>query len=171
MDRHAQQIKRERQDKARNKINSENRSKMRTLIKKVLTSKDAKKDEFPMVDKILIDAPCTGTGTIGRRPDIKWRRKPAHLNKIVSLQSSILDNISKYLKPSGTLIYATCSMEDEENWQVVEAFLKLHSEFKVVSIRNSQLLDYIDEKGALNTFPPINKMDGMFAVKMVKNER
>jgi len=134
-------------------------------------TKDATKDEFPMVDKILIDAPCTGTGTIGRRPDIKWRRKPAHLNKIVSLQSSILDNISKYLKPSGTLIYATCSMEDEENWQVVEAFLKLHSEFKVVSIRNSQLLDYIDEKGALNTFPPINKMDGMFAVKMVKNER
>jgi 16S rRNA (cytosine967-C5)-methyltransferase len=133
--------------------------------------RDAVKDEFPMADKVLIDAPCTGTGTIGRRPDIKWRRKPTHLEKIVKLQRSILNNVSQFVKPGGVLVYATCTMEDEENWQVVEAFLKLNGDFKVVSIQDPRLSDFIDEKGCLKTFPPIHKMDGMFAVKMLKNER
>jgi len=133
--------------------------------------KDAAKDIFPMADKILIDAPCTGTGTIGRRPDIKWRRKPVHLDRVIKLQKSILKNVSQYVKPGRTLVYATCSLENEENWQVVEAFLKLHDDFKVESIQNQQLTKYIDKKSALSTFPPKAKMDGMFAVKMVKNEK
>lgn len=133
--------------------------------------KDAAKDQFRIVDKILIDAPCTGTGTIGRRPDIKWRRKPKHLDNVITIQKSILENVSKYLAPHGELVYATCSLEYEENWQVVDAFLKFHTDFKVLSIQNPKLVDYIDEKGALSTFPPIHKMDGMFAVKLIKDEK
>ena len=131
--------------------------------------KDATKDIFPMADRVLIDAPCTGTGVIGRRPDIKWRRKPKQLNRVVDLQKSILENVNKFVKPGGVLVYATCSLEDEENWQVVEAFLKLHTDFKVASIENPHLVEMIDKKGALHTFPPRNKMDGMFAVKMIRN--
>ena len=130
--------------------------------------KDATKDTFPMADRVLVDAPCTGTGVIGRRPDIKWRRKPKHLETIVDLQKSILKHVHKFVKPDGVLVYATCSLEEEENWQVVGAFLKLHNDFRVVSINNPQLANLIDEKSALKTFPPEDKMDGMFAVKMIR---
>ena len=130
--------------------------------------KDATKDMFPMADRVLIDAPCTGTGVIGRRPDIKWRRKPMHLTRVVELQKSILEHICKFVKQNGILVYATCSLENEENWQVVEAFLKLHDDFKVISIVNPELISFIDKKGALSTFPPEHKIDGMFAVKMVR---
>ncbi len=130
--------------------------------------KDAMKDTFSIADRVLIDTPCTGTGVIGRRPDIKWRRKPKHLKRIVELQISILNNVHKFVKQGGVLVYATCSLEEEENWQVVEAFLKFHDDFKVASIEKHKLVNLIDEKGALKIFPPENKMDGMFAVKMIR---
>ena len=130
--------------------------------------KDATKDTFPMADRVLVDAPCTGTGVIGRRPDIKWRRKSKHLETIVDLQKSILNHVYKFVKPNGVLVYATCSLEEEENWQVVEAFLKLHNDFRVASIKNPQLVNLVDDKNALKTFPPEYKMDGMFAVKMIR---
>ena len=130
--------------------------------------RNATNDTFPMADRVLVDAPCTGTGVIGRRPDIKWRRKPKHLKRIIELQKSILDNMHKFVKPGGVLVYGTCSLEDEENWHVVDAFLKLHDDLKVTSIENSHLKKLIDEKGAFQTFPSKNKMDGMFAVKMIK---
>ena len=148
-------------------IKDETRLKNKNII---WEQKDAKKDTFPMADRILIDAPCTGTGVIGRRPDIKWRRTAKHLKRIADLQSSILNHIYQFVKPNGVLVYATCSLEDEENWQVVNAFLKLHDDFKVESIKNSQLTKLVDNKGALKTFPPENKMDGMFAVKMIRNK-
>ncbi|MCK4903976.1 MAG: 16S rRNA (cytosine(967)-C(5))-methyltransferase RsmB, partial [Candidatus Marinimicrobia bacterium] len=96
--------------------------------------KDAMKDTFSIADSVLIDTPCTGTGVIGRRPDIKWRRKPKHLKRVVELQISILNNVHKFVRQGGVLVYATCSLEEEENWQVVEAFLKFHDDFKVASI-------------------------------------
>jgi len=130
--------------------------------------KDATKDTFPMADRVLVDVPCTGTGVSGRRPDIKWRRKPKHLAKVVELQKSILEHICKFVKQNGILVYATCSLENEENWKVVEAFLKLHDDFEVASIVNPDLINLIDKKGALCIFPPEHKMDGMFAVKMVR---
>ena len=141
------------------------RSKNNNIIWEV---KDAAKDIFPIADRVLVDAPCTGTGVIGRRPDIKWRRQPQHLLRIVELQKSILNNVYQFVKPGGILVYATCSLEKEENWQVVEAFLKLHDDFQVLFIENAELKKIIDEKDALKTFPPDNKMDGMFAVKMIK---
>jgi 16S rRNA (cytosine967-C5)-methyltransferase len=131
--------------------------------------KNAITSEFPMADKVLIDAPCTGTGTIGRRPDLKWRRSPDQLRRAVKLQKAILNNIQKFVKPGGFIIYATCSLEREENWDVVEAFLKFHDEFKVVAIDNKEIEKFTDERGALNIFPPNDQMDGMFAVKMIKN--
>ncbi|NHZ85725.1 MAG: 16S rRNA (cytosine(967)-C(5))-methyltransferase RsmB [Planctomycetia bacterium] len=153
----------------RERINTAQKDEVRLKNKNIIwEQKDAKKDIFPIADRVLVDAPCTGTGVIGRRPDIKWRRKPKHLNRIVDLQKAILNHVCKFVKRGGILVYATCSMEDEENWEVVEAFLKLHTDFKVGSIENPQLVNLIDEKGALKTFPPDNKMDGMFAVKMIR---
>ena len=151
------------------RINTARKDKIRLKNKNIIwEQKDAKNDTFPIAEKVLVDAPCTGTGVIGRRPDVKWRRKPKHLKRIVELQKSILNHAHQFVMLGGVLVYATCSLEEEENWQVVEAFLKLHNDFKVESIKNPQLASLIDDKGALKTFPPENKMDGMFAVKMIK---
>jgi 16S rRNA (cytosine967-C5)-methyltransferase len=130
--------------------------------------KDASIDEFPMADRILIDAPCSGTGVLNKKPDIKWRRSPGDVHKFAGLQLGILNNMIKYLAPHGTIVYATCSMEHEENWDVVNAFLKLNPDFRIVTKHSPALKMWIDEKGALVTFPPEDEVSGMFAVKMVK---
>ena len=72
-------------------------------------------------DRILVDAPCSGTGTLGRNPEIKWRLKPEDITDLAARQTSILSNALKLLKPGGRLVYATCSLEIEENERVVEA--------------------------------------------------
>lgn len=153
----------------KNRIDISQKDEVRLKNKNIFwEQKDATEDTFPMADRVLIDAPCTGTGVIGRRPDIKWRRKSRHLKRVVDLQKAMLNHVYQFVKQDGILVYATCSLEEEENWQVVKAFLKFHDDFEVVSIENPQLTYLIDGKGALNTFPPENKMDGMFAVKMIR---
>ena len=76
---------------------------------------DAAKDVFPKADRILVDVPCSGTGTIGRKPEIRWRRKLNQLQEFKMQQLEILNNISSYVKKGGMLCYATCSLEREEN--------------------------------------------------------
>jgi 16S rRNA (cytosine967-C5)-methyltransferase len=73
-------------------------------------------------DRILVDAPCTGTGTLGRNPEIRWRLKPSDINDLRRKQVALLGNALRYLKPGGLLVYATCSLEVEENTQVVASF-------------------------------------------------
>ncbi len=73
-------------------------------------------------DRILVDAPCSGTGTLGRNPEIKWRLKPADLQDLQAKQIALLKNALALLKPGGRLVYSTCSLEEEENQQVIAAF-------------------------------------------------
>jgi 16S rRNA (cytosine967-C5)-methyltransferase len=72
-------------------------------------------------DRILVDAPCTGTGTLARNPEIKWRLRPADIVRLAALQSSILPRALEHLKPAGRLVYSTCSLEPEENEAVASA--------------------------------------------------
>lgn len=81
-------------------------------------------------DAVIVDAPCSGTGTLRRNPDIKW--KPIDLTELTALQSRILTAASKLVKPGGRLIYATCSLLDAENSGITTAFLAQHPEFKVI---------------------------------------
>ena len=71
-------------------------------------------------DRILVDAPCSGTGTLGRNPEIKWRLRPSDLIDLHRKQVALLRNAVEHLKPGGRLVYSTCSLEDEENRLVVE---------------------------------------------------
>jgi len=130
--------------------------------------KDASADEFPMADRILIDAPCTGTGVIGRRPDIRWRRKKNDAKSMANIQTEILGHMAQFLKPNGILIYATCSLELEENWNVVESFLKLNNNFTLESGKNFVPSSWLNDQGCLETFPPRDKVDGMFAARIRK---
>ena len=130
--------------------------------------KDARKDNYVIADKILIDAPCSGTGVIGRRTDIRWRRRESDLKKFANLQLSIIKNCSKYLKKGGVLVYATCSIEPEENMMVVDKFLNLNSNFIVDNIPNNVPKQWVNDNNALYVFPHEHGLDGIFAVRMKK---
>lgn len=128
--------------------------------------KDARKDSFHMADKILIDAPCSGTGAMGRRPDIRWRRKKGDLKKFANTQLSILKNCSKFINKGGIIVYATCSIEPEENYMVVEQFLNLKSNFIIDKIPDNVPRLWVKNKIALNIMPHKHGLDGIFAMRM-----
>lgn len=127
--------------------------------------KDGSKDQYPMADRILIDAPCTGTGVIGRRPDIRLRRKKDHAELMSLIQLQIINHMVQYLKPNGVLVYATCSLEMEENWDVVQAFLKLNNDYVLESGKDFIPNSWLNKQNCLATFPPRDKVDGMFAAR------
>ena len=127
---------------------------------------DATTRAIPEVDKILVDAPCSGTGVMARRADLRWRRKPEQLADMTTLQLSLLEHAAKCLRPGGMLVYATCSLEPEENWELVRALKKEHPVFCVVPMPEGVPRAWIDADGALNTFPPDNQVDGLFAVRL-----
>ena len=130
--------------------------------------KDATKDNYPMTDYILIDAPCTGTGVLARKPDIKWRRKNEDILEMAKKQFDILSHCSKFVKANGVIVYATCSIEPEENWNVVDRFLNLNPNFRLDDIHSMVPKSWIDKRGAMSTLPYINRVDGMFAVRIIK---
>mgnify|MGYP005697166947 FL=1 len=121
-----------------------------------------------MTDYILIDAPCTGTGVLGRKPDIKWRRKNSDVLEMAKKQFDILSHCSKFVKANGIIVYATCSIEPEENWNVVDRFLNLNPNFRLDDVHSLVPKSWIDERGAMSTLPHINRVDGMFAVRIIK---
>jgi len=123
-------------------------------------------------DRILVDAPCSGTGTLGRNPEIRWRLRPEDLADLHRRQAELLERTLEVLAPGGVLVYATCSLEPEENEEVVGEIVAAHSEMQRVvpneSLR-SDLLDsasdrnFVDAHGWFRTFPPAHHTDGFFA--------
>ena len=123
-------------------------------------------------DRVLVDAPCTGLGIIRRKPDIKWTKEVIDTSSISKLQYNILENASKYLKVGGYMVYSTCTIEKEENIEVVNKFIKNHDNFVMESIE-----EYIPEglakrelakKGYMEFYPNVHNTDGFFISKMKK---
>ena len=130
---------------------------------------DITEDEVPMTDKMLLDVPCSGTGVMAKRADIRWRRSIDDILEMHLLQRKILWAASNYINPGGVIIYSTCSVEPEENWMVVEAFIKSHPDFSIESAKDTVPDIFVDDNGALVTYPPEHKIDGGFAVRLRKN--
>ena len=130
---------------------------------------DITEDEVPMTDKMLLDVPCSGTGVMAKRADIRWRRSIDDILEMHLLQRKILWAASNYINPGGVIIYSTCSVEPEENWMVVEAFIKSHPDFSIESAKETVSDIFVDDNGALVTYPPEHKIDGGFAVRLRKN--
>jgi 16S rRNA (cytosine967-C5)-methyltransferase len=128
-------------------------------------------------DLVLVDAPCTGLGTLRRNPDLKWRQTSQGLGDLLSLQASILRAASTLVKPGGRLVYATCSLKREENEGQVETFLKAYPEFSMDSAERillrqgispqSQAL-WFGEQGELRLWPHRSDTDGFFGVNLVR---
>lgn len=88
------------------------------------------------VDRVLVDAPCSGLGTLRRNPDLKWRQSPQSVDELTVKQAAILAAAAKLLRPGGRLVYATCSILAEENEAIVAAFLAGHADFHRVSAKD-----------------------------------
>ena len=132
--------------------------------------KDASKDTFPIVNKILVDAPCSGLGVLRRKPDIRWRRKEEEIIFYSKLQLKILCHMSNFLKPGGIIVYGTCSIDKKENFNVVQHFLKINKDFKLDKIPDTIDSVFIDENSCFSTINAIEKLDGMFAARLKKND-
>lgn len=121
------------------------------------------------VDRVLVDAPCTGFGIIRRKPDIKWTRSEKDKAEIVELQERILQTCSAYVKKGGTLIYSTCTLEPEENEEQVERFLKANPDFIRVDISHrlpAKLRKDSASKGYVQLYPNMDGVDGFFISSM-----
>lgn len=113
-------------------------------------------------DRVLVDAPCSGTGTLRRNPEIRWRIGPADIAELSSKQTQILRNAAEMVKPAGTLLYSTCSLEKDENEAVAEAFIKEHAEFN--QVRPHAAGHLLTESGAIRTWPHRQDVDGFFVI-------
>jgi 16S rRNA (cytosine967-C5)-methyltransferase len=122
-----------------------------------------------MFDKILLDAPCSGSGVLARRADLRWSRKPGDLIQAQALQLRLLENLAGFLRDKGVLVYSTCSIEPEENWETVQMFLERHPHFSVDTAVKYVDQRYCDQKGAVMVLPFEHKLTGSFAIRLVKN--
>jgi 16S rRNA (cytosine967-C5)-methyltransferase len=127
-------------------------------------------------DRILLDAPCSGTGTLARNPEIKWRLRPADLKRLAEAQVKMLKSALGALSLAGRLVYATCSLEPEENEGVVERVLEESPGYQVVSPAELKsaypgLSPLFDPRGYLRTRPDLHSMDGFFAAVIVRKNQ
>lgn len=116
-------------------------------------------------DRVLLDVPCSGLGTLHRRADSRWRQTPENIQKLSKLQGELLETTSKWVKPGGVLVYATCTIHLLENERVIETFLANHSEWEI----EPPVVDFMvspTPEGWVKVWPHRAQMDGFFMVKL-----
>jgi len=116
---------------------------------------------------LLLDVPCSGTGTLRRHPDARWRLTLDTLKRLVKLQAEILEAGSDLVPEGGHLVYSTCTLEAEENQDQVGAFLTRHPDFSV-SESGTVSRDYLDDSGCFSVLPQKDGFDGAFAARLVR---
>lgn len=122
-----------------------------------------------LFDGVLLDVPCSGTGVIGRRPDIRWNRQQSDLAQYRRTQIEILQCGARLVRPGGVLVYATCSLEPEENMDVINRFLQHNERFQLQDCRDClpESCHRFIRAGCLQTIPD-GSMDGFFAAKLIR---
>ncbi len=128
---------------------------------------DSTRPPLSGAEVLLLDAPCTGTGTLARHPDGRWRLQVGDLESLTGLQRRLLDAAAHALAPGGLLVYATCSLEPEENEEQVEAFLNRHVEFGLEAPGEDRLSsEFLGADGELRILPQRHGMDGAYAARL-----
>lgn len=126
----------------------------------------------PVFDRVLVDAPCSGLGTLSRDPDVKWARAAADLPGFAATQRAMIASAAEVVRPGGRLIYATCSSEPEENEAVVDAFLESDTRFEAVPVspgpRVARGQALVDTHGFLRTWPFRDGLDAFFTAVLVR---
>jgi len=120
-------------------------------------------------ERVLVDAPCTGTGTLRHNPEIRWRISPGDINELAAKQRRILGQAARVVRPGGRLVYSTCSVEREENEEVVSDFLRIHGDFRQTVARPASDV-LLTETSAARTWPQRDGADGFFVAALEKRK-
>lgn len=120
-----------------------------------------------LADVVLVDAPCSGTGTLSKKPDIKWKREQDAIRLMAEAQKTILGHAAELVKPGGVLVYSTCSIEPEENTMIADWFLLSHPDFSLDNAEQYLPVE-VCRDGYMQMFPHIHRTDGAFAARFVK---
>jgi 16S rRNA (cytosine967-C5)-methyltransferase len=123
-----------------------------------------------LADRILIDAPCSGTGVLGRRSDARWNKSPDDIPRLHTLQFELLTHAATLLRPGGCLVYTTCSLEPEENEGTVEAFLQRCPGYRRVPVAGRIPPELVDQSGYYRTWPHRHGMGGAFGAILIRDE-
>jgi 16S rRNA (cytosine967-C5)-methyltransferase len=116
-------------------------------------------------DRVLVDAPCSGLGVLGRRADARWRKTEASLRAMIPLETSLLESGARAVKPGGVLVYSVCSFEPEEGANLVRKFLREHPEFEQEDVANFLPKETVTE-GFLLLYPHVHGTDGAFGARL-----
>lgn len=119
---------------------------------------------------VLVDAPCSATGTMARHPDARWRLTSGAIERLAQRQAKLLDAAAALVRPCGMVVYATCSLESEENEDQVEAFLRRHPEFARAPIPGAVPAELITHAGDLRSLPWRHGIDGAYAARLVRRD-
>ncbi len=120
-------------------------------------------------DRVLLDAPCSGLGTLHKRPDIRWRQTPEKIAELTLLQQELLSTAATWVKPQGILVYATCTINPQENEKVVQSFLDFHPNWSISIPATESIVNNFDiSDGWIKVYPHRHHMDGFFMVKLQK---
>ena len=124
-----------------------------------------------IADRVLVDVPCSGLGTLHKNPDIRWQKKPEQIATLTKLQQQMLSNTAQWVKKGGVLVYSTCTLNTAENEDVITDFLANHPQWHL-DIKSNKSDDSfsLTSKGMVKIFPPIEDMDGFFMAKLVKGD-
>ncbi len=112
-------------------------------------------EDIGFFDRILLDVPCSGLGTLSRRPEIKWRLRPQDISELSKIQRSILNNGARFLKPNGILVYSACTISREETYDIIKSFISENKEFRIIEERQ--------------TLPHIDDVEGFYMAKIQRN--
>jgi 16S rRNA (cytosine967-C5)-methyltransferase len=130
---------------------------------------DARDLDLRVTNGVLLDAPCTGTGVLSKRADLRWRRTEQDLEDLIKLQQELLDEAGNMVEKGGRLVYSTCSVEPEENWEQVQKFLEKYDNYELDDLSDYLPEEVLIEDGkAYQTFPHKHACDGHFGVRMTR---
>jgi len=120
-----------------------------------------------LADRVLLDVPCSGLGTLHRHADARWRQSEITVKGLAGLQAELLEAAIAWLKPGGILVYATCTLHPQENERQIEIFLANHPDWSLVPPETQSLAaDYACGPGWVKVWPPRANMDGFFMAKL-----
>jgi len=117
-------------------------------------------------DRVLLDPPCSGWGTAGKRADLRWNKTVQDVSNLAKIQTKMIDRASKLVKPGGVMVYSTCTIIRRENDQVVEEFLVRNPHFDIAPPHQFFPEDIVSERGFVKTYPDCGRLDGAFCVRL-----
>ncbi|HBR00955.1 MULTISPECIES: 16S rRNA (cytosine(967)-C(5))-methyltransferase [unclassified Roseofilum] len=118
-------------------------------------------------DRVLVDVPCSGLGTLHRHADARWRQSPESIKQLSMLQQELLTKASSWVKPGGILVYSTCTLDPQENEQVISRFLDQNPQWRISPVRSPEPLAHLSTpEGWIKIWPHRHQMDGFFMVRL-----